>query len=174
MNDVEERLHRLERDRARFRLVWVPMLLALPVLVMLAGAGLGGKQVNRAGDDTIVDRVVTRSLVIVDEANRPRIDLGIDSTLGTHVFMRDEDGVPLLALTAPRASGSLTVFDRNGHAVAVLTASTAGDGLLRLSDAEGRTMARLGRWIGRDDPGVEFYAQPAGSTVEGTEQGENR
>ena len=169
MNDVEKRIRRLERDRVRFRLVWLPMGFVLPVVVLLAGAGLNRVGLKGDHSEVIADKVVTRSLVIVDEANRPRIDLGIDPTVGAHLFMRSEEGVPLLAMTAPEASGSVVVLDQDGHAVAVITASQGGDGLLRLADAEGRIIARLGRWAGQDEASIKFYTPAMSPEEEGAQ-----
>ena len=161
VDNVEARLSRLERTRG-MRQIWMPLLCILPMVCLLAGAALDQGRENNKRNEVIADKLVTRSLVLVDDANRPRIDLGIDPEVGAHMFMRGEDGVPMLTLTAAGESGSVAILDSDGHAIAFLTASSNGQGLLRLSDAEGRTIARVGQWAGRAAPGIEF----SGQTVE--------
>ncbi|MBG83534.1 MAG: hypothetical protein CMJ40_03185 [Phycisphaerae bacterium] len=121
----------------------------------MAGAGLQKGAGN--GGEAVSSRLVTRSMVVVDDQNRPRIDLGYDEGIGPHVFLRDERGLPMLALTAPRASGIVTILDTQGRSVAMLSRSGSGDGLVKLSDSSGRTIARIGRWAGQAEPGIEFY-----------------
>ena len=157
MDHVEVRLRRLERERTMVRLLGLPFLCVLPLVFLLAGAGTDQGNMKRDKNEAIIDKLVARSLVLVDESNRPRINLGIDSSIGAHMFLRGEDGSPMLALAAYNSSGSIAVLDREGHAIAFLTASGSGQGLLRLADAAGRTIARLGQWSGQQEPGVEFY-----------------
>ncbi len=155
MNQLEQRLAALEASRTRFRWLSLLLMLLLPVAGLLAGASFQNDLKN--GREAVAARVVTRSLVVVDEQNRPRIDLGYDEAIGPHVFLRDERGLPMLALSAPRESGVVAILDSDGHAIAMLSGSGSGDGHLKLSDAQGKTMARIGLWAGQDKPGIEFY-----------------
>ncbi|MCH2134136.1 MAG: hypothetical protein MK116_10340 [Phycisphaerales bacterium] len=154
MHELEERIRRLEGGRARFRLAAVALVPALIALGVLAGAAL-----DQPHQSPIKDQVMARSVVIVDDENRPRIDLGVDASLGSRIFIRDEQGIPVLTFTTMGGGGSITVLDRAGLPVARLSASTTGDGLLRLSDKSGHTITRLGRWGDRKAPGLEFYPQ---------------
>ncbi len=155
MNQIEERLAALEASRTRFRCLCLLALLLLPLAGLMAGAGLQKGLSNER--EAVSSRLVTRSMVVVDEQNRPRIDLGYDEGIGPHVFLRDERGLPMLALTAPRTSGVVTILDSQGRSVAMLSRSGSGDGLVTLSDSSGRTIARVGRWAGQTEPGIEFY-----------------
>lgn len=154
MNQIEQRLVALEASHARFRWLSLFLMLLLPMAGLLAGAGLQegfGKE-----PEAVPSRIVTRSLVVVDDQNRPRVDLGYDEAIGPHVFLRDERGLPMLALSAPRASGVVTILNGDGHAIAMISGSGTGDGLLKLADAKGGTMLSLGRWAGMAEPGLEF------------------
>ena len=126
----------------------------MAALLALAGAGL-----VPPGQPAVSERLVTRSLVIVDEANKPRIGLGVDAEIGGRIFLRDETGRPAVSLAALSSGGSISILNEQGQQVAVLSASGSDDGLLRLSDRQGRTMARIGRWAGEDDAGINFYRQ---------------
>ena len=139
MNTTGERLDRLERGRRRDRLVIAALAMGLPGLGLLAAAVVPSAP-------AVSDRLVTRSLVIVDEQNRPRIDLGTDAALGARVFLHDAEGQPLVGLSTGQDTGALTIFDARGRAVASLGASSTGDGRLRLTAPDGRAIVRLGRW----------------------------
>ena len=152
MHQLEVRLQRLERSRSRQWLLVLAILSGLPVLLALAGTGL-----VPSGEPAVSERIVTRSLVIVDEQNRPRIGLGVDAEIGGRMFIRDETGRPAVSLAALNSGGSISILNEEGQQVAVLSASGTGDGLLRLSDKQGRSLARIGRWAGEDDPGIKFY-----------------
>lgn len=159
MNHIEQRLAALEVSRSRFRGLCLLSMLLLPLVGLLAGAGLQkGLGNNR---EAVPSRLLTRSMVVVDDQNRPRIDLGYDEAIGPHLFLRDEHGLPMLALTAPRSSGVVTIMDSEGRAVAVLSRSGSGDGLLKLSGADGETIARFGKWAGQAEPGIELYPSEA-------------
>ena len=155
MNQIEQRLAALEASRTRFRCLGLLSLLLLPLVGLLAGAGLQ-KGLGNEGE-AVSSRLVTRSMVVVDDQNRPRVDLGYDEGIGPHVFLRDERGLPMLALTAPRTSGVVTILDSEGRSVVTLSRSGSGDGLVKLSDASGRTITRIGQWAGQTEPGIEFY-----------------
>ena len=159
MDHVEERLRRLERTRG-IRMAWMPILCSLPFILLLAGASLDRASIVRDGGNQITERLVARSLVLVDERNRPRINLGIDPSVGAHMFLRDEEGVPMVTLRAGNESGSLAILDADGDAIAFMTVSSEGHGLLKLADSSGRTIARIGHWAGRQHPGAEFTVQP--------------
>ena len=152
MHQLEARIQRLERSRSRQWLVVVAMLSGLPLLMALAGNGL-----ISSDHSAVSDRVVTRSLVIVDESNRPRIGLSVDEEIGSSIFIRDETGRPAVSLAALNSGGSISILNEKGKQVAVLSSSGSGDGLLRLSDSQGRTVARVGRWAAEEQAGIKFY-----------------
>lgn len=155
MNQIEQRLEALETSRIRFRWLCVLSVVLMPLVGLLAGAGIQGA--IGTNSEAVPSRVVTRSLVVVDDQNRPRLDLGYDDVIGPHLFLRDSAGMPMLALTAPRASGVITILDSNGHSVAMLSRSGSGDGQLKLSDSQGRTIARMGQWAGLSQPAMKLY-----------------
>ena len=143
MDTTEERIERLEQARRRDRRMIIALALGLPATMVLSGAIL-----PRGGAPAVSSRLVTQSLVIVDQDHRPRIDLGTDPDLGARLFLHDAEGHPLVGLSGQPGSGSFTIFDQTGHAVAALGSSGMGAGLLRLSDPRGQTNVRLGQWGG--------------------------
>ncbi|MBG79272.1 MAG: hypothetical protein CMJ39_01005 [Phycisphaerae bacterium] len=152
MHHLEARIQRLERSRSRNWLLILAILSGLPLLMALAGTGL-----IPSGDSAVSERLVTRSLVIVDESNRPRIGLGVDEEIGSSIFIRDETGRPAVSLAALSSGGSISILNDKGQQVAVLSTSGTGDGQLRLSDSQGRTVGRIGRWAGEEKAGIRFY-----------------
>ena len=154
MHHLEARIQRLEQSRSRQWHLLLGGFTALAALFALAGAGF-----VPSGQPAVSERVVTRSLVIVDEANKPRIGLGVDAEIGGRIFIRDQTGRPAVSLTALSSGGSISILNEKGQQVAVLSASGTGDGLLRLSDRRGSTFTRIGRWAGQDEPGMKFYPE---------------
>ena len=98
---------------------------------------------------------MTRSPVVVDDQNRPRViwvttrRSGLTSSFGMNAAFRCSPCRPL-------TSGVVTILNGDGHAIAMISGSGTGDGLLKLADAKGGTMLSLGRWAGMAEPGLEF------------------
>jgi len=133
MEALERRVAHLERSH-RWR------MLGIGAVGLMVGSMLG------AGNDPMHATLRGSSLVIVDAAGQPVIDLGVDESGSGRMHIRGENATAQVVLSAGADGGSLDLFASHGDRLAHVGASPTHDGMIVLNDAAGRALVRAGRW----------------------------
>jgi hypothetical protein len=141
MNDLEQRLDRLERSNRRYRF---GLAVCLGLLVVLVTAGFATQLPEpRPQEPEVQDTIKARNIQLIGANDVPIVELSdINGNGAVTTFNREGDILVLLGITTTN-HGAVATFDGDGGLLVETGANSEGGGRIRTFDAEGQRTASL-------------------------------
>lgn len=141
MNDLEQRLERLERANLRYRF---GLAVCLGLLVVLVTAGFAAQLPQpRVEEPEVQDTIKARNIQLIGANDVPIVEISdINGSGAVTTFNRDGDFLVLLGITTTN-HGAVATFDGDGGLLVETGANAEGGGRVRTFDSEGQQTASL-------------------------------
>ena len=135
MNQLEQRLIKLEKSLQMYRMIFCVLLVTGISLVLLSNT----KKVN------VADVIKAKAFEVVDDNGNVLVEINKDQNNG-HIATYTPGGKKLVSLltTTDGISGALLTYDINGKVLFKVTRTTEGGGYMALNNGAGKEIAEMG------------------------------
>lgn len=138
---ISERLTRLETSARRWRLATVCLAAIAGAGVLMGQIRIGGGAGGITAPLITVDKVVCKTLSVVNAENNERANLSVDTDENINFVLKDKEGQKILSLQATADhGGTIRITTAKNKPLATLATDAKDRPTFTLTDAEGKKL----------------------------------